>query len=57
MNPVFWLLILLGAALLWLLLSFLFRPLGRVSKRLVDDAKREMFEEEKNKTNEETKEK
>lgn len=57
MNPVFWLLILSGAALLWLLLSFLFRPLGRVSKRLVDDAKREMFEEEKNKTNEETKEK
>lgn len=52
MNPVFWFLILLGAALLWLLLSFLFRPLGRVSKRLVDDAKREMFEEEKNKTNE-----
>lgn len=57
MNPVFWFLILSGAALLWLLLSFLFRPLGRVSKRLVDDAKREMFEEEKNKTNEETKEK
>lgn len=57
MNPVFWLLILSGAASLWLLLSFLFRPLGRVSKRLVDDAKREMFEEEKNKTNEETKEK
>lgn len=47
MNPVFWLLILSGAALLWLLLSFLFRPLGRVSKRLVDDAKHEMFEEEK----------
>lgn len=47
MNPVFWFLILLWAALLWLLLSFLFRPLGRVSKRLVDDAKREMFEEEK----------
>lgn len=57
MNPVFWFLILSGAALLWMLLSFLFRPLGRVSKRLVDDAKREMFEEEKNKTNEETKEK
>ena len=52
MNPVFWILILLAAGILWLLLSFLFRPIGRVSKRLVDDAMHEMFEEENTKTKE-----
>lgn len=30
MNPVFWLLILLGLFILWFLISFIFIPLGQV---------------------------
>lgn len=52
MNPVLVVLILIGGGLLWLLCSFLFRPIGKISKKLVDDAKDAMFDEEE-KENEE----
>lgn len=43
--PVLMFLIVVGAALLWLLLSFAFKPVGRFAARLVSDAKRAMTEE------------
>lgn len=52
MNPVLVVLILVGGGLLWLLCSFLFRPIGKISKKLVDDAKDAMLDEEE-KENEE----
>ena len=47
--PVFIILLFLGAALLWLLLSFIFIPLGGLAKRLIDDAKRAITEDENEK--------
>ena len=49
MNPVFIILVFIGGGTLWILSSFLFRPIGRVSKKLIDDAKEAMFEEENEK--------
>ncbi len=46
MNPVFYLGLFAFAALLWLLLSFLYKPIGSVGKRLADDAKKAITEEE-----------
>lgn len=46
MNPVLIILILLGGALLWLLLSFLYRPLGKIAKKLFEDAKESMEDDE-----------
>lgn len=45
MNPVFFILILLGAFILWLLLSFVFYPLGKIGYRLWKDAIDEMNRE------------
>lgn len=42
MNPVFFIGLFGAALLLWLLLSFLYEPIGRVGKRLADDAKKAM---------------
>jgi hypothetical protein len=53
MNPVLILGAFAAGALLWLLCSFLYRPLGKLGSRLVDDAKEAMFGE---KTKEEDKE-
>lgn len=47
MNPVLIILILIGGGLLWLLCSFLYRPIGELFKKLWDDAKNSMFDEEK----------
>lgn len=47
MNPVLIILIIIGACLLWLLCSFLYKPLGRLFKRLIDDAIEAMFENNK----------
>ncbi len=47
MNPLLIILIFLGGALLWFLLSFLFRPTGKFSWKIWDDAKKAMFDEEK----------
>lgn len=49
MNPVFFIGLFAGGALLWLLLSFLYKPIGGIANRLVDDAKRAMTEENKKK--------
>lgn len=46
--PVFVLLVFVGAALLWLLLSFGFIPIGKFSKRLWKDASDAMKKDEKN---------
>lgn len=54
MNPVLVLGAFAAGALLWLLCSFLYRPIGKLGSRLVEDAKEAMFEEkteEKNKEN------
>lgn len=56
MNPVLIILILIGGALLWLLCSFLFRPIGKVSKKLLDDAKKAICEDESVKEKENEKE-
>ena len=45
--PVFYILIFLAAALLWLLLSFMFKPLGKLGHRLWKDAKDAIEEEDK----------
>ena len=44
--PIFVLLVLVGAALLWLLLSFGFIPIGKLSNRLLKDASDESKEGE-----------
>lgn len=49
MNPAFVLLVLLSTALLWFLLSFAFRPIGKVLSRLWQDAIDEMNREDKEK--------
>ena len=46
MNPILVIGILLIGFLLWLLLSFAYRPIGKIFKRLADDAKRAMSEDE-----------
>jgi hypothetical protein len=45
MHPVLIIGIFVIGACLWLLLSSLYRPIGWVGKRLVDDAKRNMLED------------
>lgn len=45
MNPVFWLLVAAALGMMWLMLSFLFKPIGRFFTRLVSDAIEEMKEE------------
>ena len=52
MNPVLVLLILIGAGLLWFLLSFSFGFFGKFTNRLKDDAKKAMFEDEEENINE-----
>lgn len=43
MNPILIIFILIGGCILWLLCSFLFKPIGRVLKKLLDDAKETMY--------------
>ena len=47
MNPAFYILVLLAAFLLWLILSFMYKPLGKFAHRLWKDAKDAMNEEDK----------
>lgn len=47
MNPVFIVLVLLGLIALWFLLSFAFRPLGRIIYRIWKDAVDEINKEER----------
>ncbi len=47
MNPVFFILIILGAIALWFLLSFVFFPLGRLLYRIWKDAVDEINKNDK----------
>lgn len=49
MNPVFFILVILGAIILWLLLSFVFYPLGKIGYRLWKDAIDEINREDEKK--------
>lgn len=49
MNPVFVILVILAALLLWFLLSFVFYPLGKFVFRIWEDAVDEMNREDKEK--------
>ena len=49
MNPVLVLLILIGAGLLWAILSFSFSFFGKSANKLNDNVKNAMFEEEEKK--------
>lgn len=46
MNPVLIALIFIGGGLIWLLCSFLYRPIGKLFGKLWGDAKSSMFDEE-----------
>ena len=50
--PAFIILVFLGGILVWLLLSFAFVPLGKVAKRIWNDAKDAMNDYEHEETNE-----
>lgn len=47
MNPVFYLLVILGAFVLWFLFSFAFYPLGKIICKLVKNVMNNMSKEEK----------
>lgn len=47
MNPVLILLIILAAVILWFLLACLYRPVGRLCKRIYDDAMQEMSDKKR----------
>lgn len=46
--PVFYILVFIAACLLWLLLSSMYKPLGKLGHRLWKDAKDAMTEEDEN---------
>lgn len=48
MNPVFVLLVLIGTAILWLLLSGLYRFVGGIAEHFANKAKKAMSDEETN---------
>ncbi len=50
--PVFWLLVVLAAAILWVLLSSVFVPLGKLVSRIWKDAVDAMQEENPGENNE-----
>ena len=52
MNPVFYLIVIVTAVLLWFLLAFVFRPLGSMLLRLIRNALKKMDEEEENEKDE-----
>ena len=52
MNPVLILLIIIGAIVLWFVLSSLFRSIGGVVNSLADDARYAMYERDENEDNE-----
>lgn len=55
--PVFYILVIFSAALLWLLLSGLYRPIGCVARRLLDDAVDELTKEDTPTTKQKTEDK
>lgn len=50
MNPAFVILVLLGAVVLWFLLSFVFIPLGKFVYRIYKDAMNQMERDNDNTT-------
>ena len=54
MNPILLVLILLALFMIWVLGAFLFRPIGSITQKLIDDVK-DSISEESEKENEETK--
>lgn len=56
MNPVFVFLVILGAVILWFLLSFIFYPLGKLIYRFYKDAVDEINRDETNETKKDEKE-
>jgi|P1105metagenome_2_1110788.scaffolds.fasta_scaffold00162_61 Sec-independent protein translocase protein TatA len=44
--PVFYILLILGVVLLWFLLPFCFKPIGRLANKLYGDAKKAMTEDD-----------
>lgn len=55
MNPVLLMLVAIGAVLLWLVCAWLYKPIGALITRLIDDSKRAMFGDNKTKENNEEK--
>lgn len=55
MNPFLILLVIIGCAMLWLIASFLYKPIGRLFCRLIQDAKDAINEEDEIPTNEKDK--
>ena len=51
MHPVFLIGLVVAGLLLWLLLSFLYKPIGWIGKRLSNDAKRAITEDDKQNKN------
>lgn len=47
--PVFYLLVIIGVVVLWFLLAFMFKPVGRFFHRIYRDAIDEMMKEDNNK--------
>lgn len=46
MIPIFWVLVVIGCVLLWFLLAFIFRPLGKLFCRLWNDAMEEITKDD-----------
>lgn len=57
MNPVLIIGVFIAGFLLWLISSWLYKPIGAICKRLMSDAKNAMFEEEQKKNEEKREEK
>ena len=55
MNPILIFLIFLATFLIWVLGAFLFRPIGSVVKKLMDDVKDSISEDETKEENKESK--
>ena len=53
MNPAFFLLLIIGLVVLWFLLSFLFKPVGKMANRIVNDTVEAMNDEPELKLNNE----
>ena len=48
--PIFWILVVLVLCFAWLILSFCFKPLGCLARRLWEDAQRAMSEDDEKDT-------
>ena len=53
MNPVFWLIVVIAAVVLWTLLAFIFYPLGRFLWRIISDTAHELDRDDEQKESEE----